>query len=122
MKMKKIGLLLMVMAMLLTFAASASASSTRTDTGTRTHSGGNLLFEYTAYDSHVHGWMYGAVYRVTPTGDVLISTSNIEGGMPYDSGFRTGKIYLTNLPAGTYKYVVTLPSAWMGPSISWSIF
>ncbi|REK74560.1 hypothetical protein [Paenibacillus paeoniae] len=122
MNIRKMGLGLMVIVMLLTFATSASASTTRTDSGTTTHSGGNLSLQYYAYDSHVHGWMYATVYRVTASGDVFVGSGSIEGGMPHGNGIRTGNLYLGNQPAGTYKYVITLPSAWMGPSIVWGTY
>lgn len=119
MNMRKLSLGLMVLVMLLTFATSASASTTRTETGAVYHSGGNLALDFTAYDSHIAGWMYASVYRVTASGDVFVGYGSVEGGYPYDSGMRTGTVYLGNQPAGTYKYVITLPGNWMGPSVVW---
>ncbi|WP_028594280.1 hypothetical protein [Paenibacillus assamensis] len=125
--MKKVsfGLIAIIMLFVLAtsaFAATASANSSRTDTGVTTHTGGNLALDYSAYDSRIHGYMYVSVYKVTSSGDVLIGSASVEGGRPTDSGIRSGTVYLGNQTAGSYKYVISIPSNWMGPSVTWHTY
>ncbi|MCR8843604.1 hypothetical protein NQ117_07890 [Paenibacillus sp. SC116] len=125
MKKASFGLIAIIMLLVFAtsaFAATASASTTRTETGVTTHTGGNLALDYSAYDSRIHGWMYIEIYRVTSSGDVAINAASVEGGRPTDNGIRSGTVYSDNLPAGTYKYVITIPSNWMGPSVSWRTY
>ncbi|MFD0590777.1 hypothetical protein ACFQZE_22560 [Paenibacillus sp. GCM10027627] len=115
--MKKLGLSLLALVMMLAFASSTVSASTYTQTGTYAHSGGNLYFDYQFYDSHVHGFFTISVYRVTASGDVHVGYFSEEGGRP-NHDMHIGTKYLGNQPAGTYKYVATVPSAWMGPYIN----
>ncbi|MBJ6361229.1 hypothetical protein ACFOQM_07985 [Paenibacillus sp. GCM10012307] len=116
--MKKLNFILLVMVMLFTFTGTAFANQ-RVTTGTYTHSGGNLQVNYFAYDSHVHGFLTVNIYKVTASGDVFITSFNEEGGRP-GHDIHQGSWSLGNQPAGTYKYVATVPDAWMGPSIWFS--
>ncbi|MBH5319248.1 hypothetical protein I6N90_15700 [Paenibacillus sp. GSMTC-2017] len=115
--MKKVGLGLIAIIMMLSFATSASAA-TRESTGTFTHAGGTIWVDYSFYDSHVHGFLSVSVYRVTSSGDVFVGWFSREGGRPgHDMHNGTGYV-ASSQPAGTYKYVATVPDAWMGPSLS----
>ncbi len=117
--MKKMMSGLFVLVMLFAFSTSAFASNWEGE-GTYSHSGGDLWISYSAYDSHVHGFLSVSVYKVTPSGDQLVTNFSIEGGRPgYD--LHVGNWYLGNMTAGTYKYKYTMPSAWMGPYLSFNI-
>ncbi|MBD8500887.1 hypothetical protein [Paenibacillus arenosi] len=126
--MKKVsfGLIAIIMLFVLAtsaFAATASANSQRTETGVTTHTGGNLALDFSAYDSRIHGFMHIHVYRVTTSGDVFVGGGfSIEGGRPTDNGIRSGTVDLGYQPAGTYKYVIIIPTNWMGPSVSWRTY
>ncbi|WP_053377001.1 hypothetical protein [Paenibacillus sp. FJAT-27812] len=114
--MKKMGLSFIVLVMLLAFASSASAAN-RVETGTYSHGGGNLYVYYSAYDSHVSGYLNITIYRVTSSGDVFITSYSEEGGRP-GHDMHQGTLNLGNQPAGTYKFVASNPDSWMGPSVS----
>lgn len=103
------------MVMLFTFATTAFASQ-RESSGTYTHSGGELRVHYQFNDSHVHGFLRVEVYRVTASGEAFVSSFWEEGGRP-GHDIHNGSWSLGTQPAGTYKYVATVPNAWMGPAI-----
>ncbi|MBH5319250.1 hypothetical protein I6N90_15710 [Paenibacillus sp. GSMTC-2017] len=112
--MKKLGLSLIALIMMLSFATSASATNYYHQTQTFDLAGGNILFEYAVYDSHIVGTLSVVVYRVTASGDVPVGSYSIDGGHPWQGRHKGQALLATSQPAGTYKLVLSIPSGWMG--------